>query len=78
MMSYRFFIGSFCSAWMIAIGLRMIVEILLNHYTVYFANKFDLIFDWSMLLSLGVISLLVNIYLELKKSIGEKNYGQGG
>jgi len=71
-MSTRFFLFSLCSAWMIAIGLRMIIEIILNHYTVYFANKFDLIFDWGMLLFLGVISLLINIYIEIKKSIEER------
>lgn len=61
----KFIIFLLASAWMIGISIRMIIGICYNNHTVYFANNFDLFFDWIILLLLGCALLIYSIYLFL-------------
>jgi len=58
----RYFLWSLVSAWCMAIGLRMIVEIVLNGNVVYIGNSFDLFFDWLLLFILGFCLFVVMVF----------------
>lgn len=68
MMSSRFFLFSLCSAWMVGIGLRFIIDGFINHGT-YMVNLSDVIFDWGILFILGIglfIFLLFDMYKDME------------
>lgn len=67
----RYFLWSLSSAWMIGIGLRMVIESIRADSIYEFKICFDTFFDWSALLILGIILLITLIYDILK--VGEKD-----
>jgi hypothetical protein len=64
-MSYRFFLGSLCSAWMIGIGTRFLIDGYLKQ-NIFGVNHFDAIFDWGVLFVLGVLLLCYFVLTEVK------------
>jgi len=50
-------------AWAIGIGARMIAE----YPSLYKPNMFDIIFDWGLLLTLGIIMISLNIWRMVRK-----------
>jgi len=69
-----FFIISLSAAWMIGLGLRMLIEIGINGNSFYVTNNFDIYFDWFLLFLLGVILLCSGVYKTIRFG-GIKRYG---
>jgi len=65
-----FFLLSLCSAFMVGIGLRMIIDGYFNKQ-IYRVNYFDLFFDWSILVALGICLFVFSIYKALKQNNSE-------
>ena len=65
--SKYFFFFSLCSAWMIGISIRFIIDGYMNNM-VYMANVFDLFFDWGILLVFGVLLFVFSVFFGLKDS----------
>jgi len=59
-MNPKFFILTLSSAWMIGTGLRMIIGIYCG--MIYVGNSFDIFFDWTILLLLGIMLLLYSLH----------------
>lgn len=66
MINPRFFLFSLCSAWMMGLGLRFIIDGYFNN-CVFGVNLFDTIFDWGILLTLGIILLIVTVFTSFKQ-----------
>lgn len=62
-----FFLLSLCSAFMVGTGLRMIIDGYFNK-KIYIVNYFDLFFDWSMLIALGICLFVFSMYKALKQN----------
>lgn len=68
----RYFLWSLSSAWMIGIGLRMVIESIQADSVYEFKICFDTFFDWSILLILGIILFITLIY-DIIKEVSEKD-----
>ena len=60
MISYKFFIMSLSSAWMMGIGLRFIFDGYVNSNT-FAVPLFDAIFDYGVLFFLGLVLFIYSI-----------------
>ena len=60
----QLFLMTLTSAWCIGIGLRML---LMSETDIYRINLFDQIFDWGVLLVLGLLMMLLSIHIFVKE-----------
>jgi len=73
-MKTRYFLWSLCSAWMIGIGLRFVLESFFSNKTYPVFVCFDTFFDWLGLFLLGLllfIFMLWDIKKEYEKKVGK-------
>lgn len=49
-------------SWATGLGSRFIFEFLIENKNIYTPNLFDLVFDWSGLIILGILNLILLIY----------------
>lgn len=61
----RFFLLSLCSAYMIGLGFRLLIDGFFNH-NIFSVNLFDAVFDWGILIILGILLFIYTIHQTIK------------
>jgi len=49
-------------AWSIGISLRIMTEYICNQFVLFMVNRYDFVFDWSLLFIFGIITLILTLF----------------
>ena len=71
-LKFRTILRLLLSLWATGIGLRFVISILQGGMVYPLSSNFDLVFDWGILMTLGLLSWVIFIYDYLKEEINAK------